>query len=898
MFPFLFSVMPPLNIPQCLSRWEFAHTKSDTIRVPKDTMELFGEWLQRQRNQRRLTREEFAKRVGCSVSALQKIEYGERRPSAQIAELMANCLEIPLEQKETFIRVARGELGMERLSLPSNLVAHPDISPTSAVRVKLPAIPTPLIGRQREVNELTSLLRDPQCRLLTLVGAGGIGKTRLAIETASQLQEAFADGVFLVPLASVNSTQFIAPMIADALGFAFQSASRVDLKTQLFNYLKEKRVLLLTDNLEHLLSLPGVEILSELLSDAPQIKLLVTSRESLGLQGEWVFEVHGLPVPENAQADGIIQNTSVELFLQRARRAYVEFNATPEDFPAILRICHLVDGMPLAIELAAAWVRSLTCAEIAIEIEHSLDFLSVSTRDIPTRHRSMRAVFDHSWKLIAEEEKQILARLSVFRGGFTREAAEQVAEATLAVLATVVTKSLLRRNSAGRYDLHELIRQFTAEYFSEQSQDQSAIQARHGSYYLTYFAQADTRIRSTAQREALAGLTIEMDNFRIAWAWAVAHNEFGLIERTMRMAVMFFDTLGWLQEGLDLLGGAIRALEAAYGQLPPDRESQIALGHILSTRSVFAARAGQLEQAQGMLERSIEILRPLNEPRVLVEAFSFLGNVMEFMGNHARAMELYTEGLEMAKSVGDQWFAGFCHLCLFGEGSLRQPTTRPENVHEELRNIVVEWRLIGDPRITSVALNNLSLNAVKLERYGEARAALEESISLNTSIGDRWILGFAYRGLGRIAQAQGNHAQAVEMFRKCLAMFAEVGTRQDETRILSEMCHSLLALGNDTEAERGWREVLRVTAETQSTFAALDAISGIAALKAKQGNIEQAFELALFVLNHSAAVQDTKDRAAHLRAKLESQLTQAQITTVQTQATEKAFGTVTDDLLK
>ena len=864
-------------------------------------MELFGEWLLGQRKQRRLTREEFARRVGCSVSALQKIEYGERRPSAQIAELMANCLEIPPEKREIFIRVARGELGMERLSLPSNLVAHPNISPASAAppfRSKLPAIPTPLIGRQREVSELAGLLRDPQCRLLTLVGAGGIGKTRLAIETASQLQETFADGVFLVPLASVNSTQFIAPMIADALGFTFQSASRVDLKTQLFNYLKEKQVLLLTDNLEHLLSTPGVEFLSELLADAPQVKLLVTSRESLELQGEWIFEVHGLPVPENAQADVIIQNTSVELFLQRARRAHVEFSATPEDFTAILRICHLVDGMPLAIELAAAWVRTLTCLEIAKEIEHSLDFLSISARDIPARHRSMRAVFDHSWKLLLEEEKQILARLSVFRGGFSREAAEQVAETTLAILAALVTKSLLRRNSAGRYDLHELIRQFAAEYFSQQPQDQTAIHARHARYYLDYFSQADARIRSAAQRETLAELTIEMDNFRTAWAWAAAHKEFGLIGKTMRMAVMLFDTLGWLQEGLDLLGGAIRALEVAYGQLPPERDDQVALGHILSTRGVFASRMGQLEHAQVMFERSIEILRSLNEPRVLVEAISFFGNVMEFMGNHARAMELYDEGLEMAKSVGDRWFASFCHLCLFGEGSLRQPTTRPESVHKELQDIVAEWRLIGDPRITSVALNNLSLNAVKLERYDEARAALEESILLNTSIGDRWILGFAYRGLGRIEQAQGNHAQAVEMFRKCLAMFAEVGTRQDETRILSEMCHSFLALGNDAESERGWREVLRVTRETHGTFAALDALVGMAALEAKRGGNEQALELLFIVLNHPDSVQETKSRAAHLRAELEAQLTLSQVRSLQTQAGEKTFESVVEDLLR
>jgi len=857
-------------------------------------METFGEWLLQQRRQRKLTREEFAKRVGCSMSALQKIEYGERRPSAQIAELMANCLDVPLEERSTFVRVARGELGVNRLLAESKSVSTLNIS---SPKSNLPIFPTPLIGRERELEQLSQLLRDPQCRLLTLVGPGGIGKTRLAIEAASQMQDFFANSVYFVSLVSVNATNFIVPLIADGLGFTFQSAGGADPKTQLFSYLKEKKVLLLTDNFEHLLSGSGIEVLSELLTSALQVKLLATSRESLGLQDEWIFEVHGLPVPANPQMEGFAQETSVELFLQRARRADVEFNATPNDFPAILRICNLVDGMPLAIELAAAWLRTLTCAEIANEIERNLDFLTISARDIPARHRSMRAVFDHSWKLLPEEEKQVLARLSVFRGGFRREAAEQVAEATLAVLSTLVTKSLIRRSGAGRYDLHELIRQFAAEQFSEQQQEQTKALAHHSSYYLTYFSQADRRLRSPAQRETLAELTIEMDNFRAAWDWAVTYGEFALIGQVMRVYATLYDMRGWLLEGLDTLGRAINVLETTQGQLPVERTHQVTLGQILIARGVLASRMGELEQAQAMLERSLEILRPLNEMHVLVEAITYLGNVMEFMGNHAKAMELYTEGLEMAKSVRDQWFAGLCHLCLFGEGSLRQPTTQPENVHEELREIVAEWRLIGDPRITSIALNNLSLNAGKLERYDEARAALEESISLNTSIGDRWILGFAYRGLGRIAQAQGNHAQAVEMFSKCLAMFTEVGTRQDETRILSEMCHSILALGDDAEAKRGWQEVLRVTAETQSTFAALDAISGIAALKAKHGNIEQSFELVFFVLNHPAAVQDTKDRANALRSKLETQLLPSEIETIQIQTREKTFEAVVEDLL-
>jgi len=858
-------------------------------------METFGEWLLRHRNARKLTREEFAQRVGCSVSALRKIESGERRPSTQIAELMANCLDIPLEQRSIFVRVARGELSTDRLIPESKLVATPSVS---SPKTNLPIFPTPLIGRERELEQLRELLCDPQCRLLTLVGPGGIGKTRLAIESASHMQDFFANGVYFVSLASVSTTSFIVPMIADALGIIFQSASRNNPKSQLFSYLKEKEVLLLTDNLEHLLSGPGIEVLSDLLASAPKVKLLATSRESLELQGEWVFEVHGLPIPDREPSDVIVQDTSVELFLQRARRANVGFSATEEDYPAIVHICQLVDGMPLGIELAAAWVRTLSCDEIAHEIEHGLDFLAVSARDMPARHRSMRAVFDHSWKLLTEEEQQVLARLSVFRGGFRREAAEKVAEATLALLSTLVTKSLIRRSGTARYDLHDLIRQFAAEHFSSRVQEQTTTQARHSNYYLTYFGQADERLRSSAQRETLAELTLEIDNFRSAWDWAIIHGEFSLLEQSMRTFWMLYDTRGWLQEGLDMLGRAVGALERAHGYTPPDRTNQVALAHLLTSHAVLATRVGQQEQAQATLERCLEILRPLDEPRVLVETITLLGLVMEFTGNYPRASKFYTDGLEIATKVGDRWYAALCRLLLAGEGSLRLPMSKAEDAHERLQAVVADWRTIGDPRLTAVALNNLSWVAVRLGRFDEAREALEESVLLNTSIGDRWNLGFAYRGLGLIAQAQGDHLQAVDMFRKSLAMFTEVGARQDQARVLVEMNRSILELGNETEAERGWRYALHVTRETQGTFVALEALVGIAMLKMKHSQLEQALELLLIVLSHPASLQETKDRSDRLRVELETQLSPAQVEAIHGDAGRKTLEMVVEELLK
>ncbi len=861
-----------------------------------DSPVTFGEWLRQSRNELRLTREEFARRVGCSVSALRKIEDGERRPSSQIAELMANCLNIPPAERSTFVRVARGELSVDRLPPPSKRIASPRTSSASTTpRTNLPVLPTPLIGRRRELEELSQLLRDPQCRLLTLVGPGGIGKTRLAIEVASHLQGVFADGVYFVSLAPVNATQFIVPVIADAIRFAFESASRADPKTQLFNYLQEKQVLLLMDNLEHLLGEPGIEALAELIAKAPQVKLLATSRESLALQGEWVFEVQGLPVPENTFMEGSAQDTSVELFLQRARRAHVGFNATPENYPAIVRICQRVEGSPLGIELAAAWVRTLSCDEIAKEIEGGLDFLRVSVRDIPARHRSMRAVFDHSWKLLTEEEQGVLLRLSVFRGGFGREAAEQVAEATLAVLSALVTKSLVRRSGDGRYDLHELIRQYDVERLSEHPEEQVATQARHARYYLTWFGNEDRRLRSSAQREALTELTAEMDNFRAAWDWAVAQGEFALIEQTLRTFAMLYDTRGWLQEGLDTLGGALDALETAHRQLLPDRTDQIALGHLLTARSLFAYRLAQHEQAQAMLERSLEILRPLNDPRVLVEPIAFLGTVMSLTGNYARAIELFGEGREKAKAVGDEWFAA---MCLSMQGYIAMQMGEYKTAHERLQSAVAELRAIGDPRFTAFGLNHLGRCALALGQYGEARSALEESVALNISVGARWNLGHAYQGLGAVAQAQGEHQRAVDMFRKGVDTFAELGGRFYVGQGLAEMGRSVFALGKDTEAERVWRESLRIATEIHGTPVALEALVGLASLRAKKGDMEHALELLLIVLNNPASVQETKNRAEKLRIELKEQLTGQQVEAVQARAQAKTFEAAVDEILK
>jgi tetratricopeptide (TPR) repeat protein len=490
-----------------------------------------------------------------------------------------------------------------------------------------------------------------------------------------------------------------------------------------------------------------------------------------------------------------------------------------------------------------------------------------------------------------------MIRLSAYRGGLRREAAEQVAEATLSALSTLVTKSLIRRSGAGRYDLHELIRQFAAEQFAGRQEEQAATQARHGSYYLAFFSQADERLRSSGLREALPELTAEMDNFRAAWDWAVTHGEFALIEQTVRMLFILYDTLGWFQDGLDTLGRAVDALEMAHGQSPPDRTDQVALGHLLATRAWFAYRLAHNEQAQSMLERSLEILRPLNEPRALVESLAYLGIVMEATGNYARALEMYSEGLEIATAIGDRWYAALCltlHTALAG---ITHGLVKPDITHERLQSVVADWRLIGDPSLIAHALNFLSQSALKLGRYDEARAALEENVVLNSSIDFGAGLGLAYRGLGIVAQAQGKHQQAVAMFRKSLDIYTELGVSGFVARVLAEMGESILAEGDEAEAGRVWRESLHIATDIHGTPVALEALAGFASLQAKHGDREHALELLLVVLNHPTSLRETKNRASALRAELETQLTSKQIEAIHAHAGEKTFAKVVEDLL-
>jgi len=697
----------------------------------------FGRWLEKRRKALDLTREELAQKVGCSISTLRKIESDERRPSKQLAELIADELDIRTEERATFLRIARGELAVERMKPSPSL---PDLSllqfsqPFSDSIKSTPVPPTPLIGRETELIALREMIHDPQCRLITLFGPGGIGKTRLAIETAIQQNIEYSQAVAFVSLAALSSVSLIVHAIADALGFSFRDSGEP--KTQLIDYLREKNILLVLDNFEHLLD--GVDLLMEVIRFAPKVKLLCTSREQLNVQGEWVFEVRGLPIPD-AEA----------LFVNCAHRVLSDFSANEANRQTIIQICRLIEGMPLAIELAATWVSILPIKEIVEEIASNLDFLTTAMKNIPERHRSLRAVFEHSWRLLSDEERNVLCCLAVFRGGFTRQAAEQVASASLAILMSLLSKSLLVRREDGRYDLHELIRQCALERLHDSGYfDETCHQ--HLAYFVSLALEAHTGLRSAQMTGWLRRIEQEHDNIRSALEWAftpTAPSE--RVERGLSLvsSIDRYWASGLIHEGIIWLERGLQA----------NHTVSLASARALRTAGVLYNIGDDEQAATRSLQESLAISRQLNDEVCQANALDTLGDIAWHYGDFPKAKAYYAESLELFQKIGEPCSIG---LSLASTGRLH----------------------------------------VDYGYYPEAEQLLTEGLSLLENVSDLRGRGYCLNALGRVALLQGNMKLAAVRFRQALHLNYELGYLVDISELLHEIAVVEAILGDQSRA--------------------------------------------------------------------------------------------------
>lgn len=425
----------------------------------------------------------------------------------------------------------------------------------------LPTPATSFIGRERELSELSALLSRPDMRLAVVVAPGGMGKTRFAIEAARQLAGDFPDGVWFASLVGVSEASQMLAALVQLLGAPMGAG---DAKDALLRFFARRRLLLVLDNFEQLAD--AAPVLADLLASGPDVKLLVTSRVRLNLREEWVFPLAGLATADDGRQttdERVEAGSAVRLFVERAGQVQPDFDAEA-DAEAVAAICRAVEGMPLGIELAASWLRAMNCGEIVAEIRRDVDFLRTSLRNVPEQHRSMRAVFERSWALLTEDEQQGLARLSVFQGGFTRAAAEAVAEVRLPLLSGLVDHSLLRHAASGRYDIHELLRQFAAEQLGKNGEAE-AIQDKHADYFLRFLSERRADLEWRRLQEALGELIPERENLFAGWRWACQRALFPQIRIAAKVLPLYCNLTSAQENGLQLFDQAIAAAEAKVG---------------------------------------------------------------------------------------------------------------------------------------------------------------------------------------------------------------------------------------------------------------------------------------------------------------------------------------------
>ncbi len=689
----------------------------------------------------------------------------------------------------------------------------------------LPAEPTPFVGRRDELEEIKRHLMET--RLLTLTGPGGIGKTRLVLRAALEMANNFEDGCFFVPLTPIRSVEQVIQTIAETVKFPI--ATHEDPQHQLLRYLQKRQLLLVMDNFEHLLD--GVGIVSEILQAAPAVKILASSRERLNLQSETNLNIGGMDIPGQVGSEDPLSYDAITLFVQSANKVRPGFDPSLDELGQITNICQIVGGMPLAIELAAAWLHILNVNEIAEELKKDLDILASEVRDAPARHRSVRAVFDHSWSLLDQAEQEIFICISVFRGGFTREAAQQVAGASLQQLAGLADKSFLSHDpDSGRLEVHELLRQYAQEWLEKTPGGSTTAQEAHAAYYAEFMRRGRQDLKGKRQILALAEIEADIENVRGAW-------QYYLDQKNTPQLWMFINGLWhfhwirwWNHAGMELFAEAALTLQG-----DDDEESVAVRALAMAYQSYFMAWLDLAKQGYEIAKESVAILEQCNHPEALVFAYDSLAVNAYFLYRYTEEIQAINKMVEIATELEDKWPLAFT---LFGQ----------------------------------------SMAAMIQEDYAEAKQLAETNLNLYEEIGDVIGSTMPLIVLGHAALALGELDEAREFYLRCLKISQETGfyfAIQNASKYLGKVA---LSMGKLTEAEKFLLQSFTITKEIGFVRDIVNLIYEFARLQTARENPEGAVELLALVIGHPASQLyrmlegSIRDSAKGLLAELEVKL--------------------------
>ncbi len=698
-----------------------------------------------------------------------------------------------LRQYEVCAQVLKSELGIEPQPETTALLerirtgnfesgARPAETPLAESKTgssqRLPVLTTPFIGRRPEIEQVKEFVLSPKTRLLTLFGPGGSGKTRLSIQAAAEIGDRFKDGVWFVPLATVQSAGEIVPAMARALNFSFHQEEDAP-SQQLLDYLREKQLLMILDNFDQLAGPEAASLLINILTAAGAVQLIVTSRVRLNIQAEQVFPVPGMRMPTQGEAASWVDPetqakpfSAMQLFLERARRIQPDFKLDHAHAASVAEICQLVSGMPLGLELAATWLELLPPEEIAAEIRRSLDFLATDQPDVPERQRSIRAVFDYSWKLLNEIERETFLNLSVITGSFTREAAQNISEASLRTLLSLANKSWLLQAEDGRYQLHPMLQHYGLEKLQQEALSWRNIRDRHAAYYAGFVADLSRRMRSTDQLAALEEFTQEINtNIKAAWDWLVAEKRWKVIREQLLPGLNQFGMMRWHSD--EIISWVRKARLALTPAL--NREEQLTLVMVGIIEIYFEENWGYKENRP---EVRLEALWKLAVDENLADELGFwfvvLGKMYTTRNPEPQAEAMLDAVIARLREQGDPWLFGAALLIrsiLWGQFPGYQ-------LSQNLQEALLIFRKLGTTYEQAIILQLMASNAMaKNKPIEEVVDLYQQAQEYFSKMNDQFGMGSIYWDLASLYFHRGYADKGFKSYQEMRRIFEGLGNQ-------------------------------------------------------------------------------------------------------------------------